>query len=91
MVPAPHLQFPQKRRVKMNFMYLKVEKNEKEMSGLKNSLIKFGLRPADWVIRPKSENIFRIENAETPEFYFEGVTKKNFGQRVWKRIYLRNI
>lgn len=75
----------------MRFAYLKVEKNEKDLTQLKNSLIKFGLRPGDWVIRPKSQNVYRIENAETPEFYFEGVTKENFGRRVWKRIYLRNI
>lgn len=75
----------------MRFAYLKVEKNENELTHLRNSLIKFGLRPGDWIIRPRAENIYRIENAETPEFYFEGVTKGTLGQRVWKRIYLRNI
>lgn len=75
----------------MNFVYLKVENTQKEMAHLRRSLIKFGLRPDDWVIKPKTENIYRIENTDTPEFYFEGVTKRSLGQKRWKRIYLRGI
>ena len=75
----------------MNFFYLKVESREKEIDHLKFSLRKFGLRPGDWVIKPKAENIYRIENTEAPEFFFEGVTKKQSGQQVWKKIYLRGI
>jgi hypothetical protein len=75
----------------MNFFYLKVENRNQYEPQLKESLKNFGLRPTDWVIKAKSDNTYRIENSDTPEFYFEGVTKQHFGKQVWKKIYLRGF
>ena len=75
----------------MNFFYLKLETRNRDLNQLKTSLKKFGLRPDDWILKPKSENTYRIENSEAPEFFFEGVTKKQSGQQIWKKIYLRGI
>ena len=71
--------------------YLKLEPKEKDIPKLTKSLRSYGLRPDEWVVRHETGNLYRIENIEAPEFFFEGFTKEQGRQQIWKKIYLKNL
>ena len=64
---------------------------EKRILQLNSTLKTYGLCPAEWIVKYQSENVYRIENREAPEFYFEGKTVDKPETSTWKKIYLKSI
>ncbi len=70
---------------------LKLIPNGSKVIHLTQSLKSFGLKPNEWVVINIGNNVFKIENLESPDFYFEGVVKQQSGLSTWGKIYLKSI
>ncbi len=67
------------------------KRNANKILSLNSSLKRYGLQPNEWIVRREGENIYRIQNTEAPDFYFEGRTIKQGKHEMWKKIYLKSI
>lgn len=76
----------------MNILqYIKSTQSERDLLHLNNRLTQFGLCPKEWEIKHESSNLYRIQNRSDHSFYFNGYTKNLKGNKIWQRIYLKNI
>ena len=76
----------------MNILqYIQSNKSERDLLHLNNRLKQFGLCPKEWETKHESSNLYRIQNKNDRNFYFNGYTKNVKGSKIWERIYLKNI